>query len=155
ALFKRLQLHGWIARSLATLPALPYLVVEFHYRNAQFFIFALVAAALLAARQHPLGASFALALGINLKVRPILFLPYLAAPGLCRVVSWSVCATLGFALVRGLVFGPVRYAHLLSDWTTQEGAVASAAGEPGIIGFPSQSLHSVMMRYLTSIDYSK
>src|SRR5205085_6827170 len=46
SLFSRLRTQGLGWQFLSLLPALPYLAVQFHYGNVQFFIFALAGAAL-------------------------------------------------------------------------------------------------------------
>src|SRR2546425_935893 len=56
----------------------PYLIEEFRYGNAQFFVFALTAAALLMNRERPVLAAGSLALAISIKVWPLFFVPYLA-----------------------------------------------------------------------------
>ncbi len=155
ALFVRLEVNGALARLLAVLPATAYLAVEFHYGNVQFYIFGLVALALLWVKDRPVPAALALALGISLKAWPLFFVPYCVALGYRRFARWTLGFTLGLTLIPALFFGPQRYARLLKEWGTQEFGVASTAGEPGIVGFPSQSLHSVMMRYFVSLDYSK
>src|SRR5207244_1313359 len=67
ALFSRLRTRGPVLQLLSILPALPYLALEFHYGNVQFFIFALVAAALLCLDERPVLAAFALSLAISIK----------------------------------------------------------------------------------------
>jgi hypothetical protein len=155
ALFNRLALYSTVVRILAPLPALPYLALEFHYGNAQFYIFSLVALALLCLKKRPMLAALALALGISLKVWPLFFVPYCIALGFRRVALWTLGLTVAVTLLPAAFFGPQRYAGLLKEWAAQEFTVAATPGEPGIIGFPSQSLHSVMMRYFVSLDYSK
>ena len=156
ALFSRLGLSDsvWL-RWLALLPSLPYLAVEFHYGNAEFFAFALVAAALLLVESNPVLAALSLALGISIKVWPLFFLPYLLAGRYTRVVGLALAFAVGFAFLPAGYFGWRGNEVLLQQWAAQEFGVASAAGEPGIITFPSQSLHGELMRYLVSLDYSK
>jgi hypothetical protein len=155
ALFTRLSLDGWLPRVLAVVPAIPYLALEFHYGNVQFYVFSLVALALLCLKKRPSLAALALALGISIKAWPLFFVPYCMALGYRRVVLWTMGIALAFTLIPTAFFGPLRYAGLLKAWGAQELGVAATPGEPGIIGFPSQSLHSVMMRYFVSLDYSK
>lgn len=155
ALFQRLELNGPLVRVLALLPAAAYLAVEFHYGNVQFYIFSLVALALLWVKKRPVPAALALALGISVKLWPLFFVPYCLALGHRRFVQLTLAFTLGLTLIPAAFFGPQRYAQLLKEWSTQEFGVASTPGEPGIVGFPSQSLHSVMMRTFVSLDYSK
>jgi len=156
ALFLRLQLNGILARILALLPAAPYLVLEFHYGNAQFYVFALVALALLCMKKRPILGAFALALGISLKVWPLFFVPYCFALGYRRVAQWTLGIALGLTLVPAAFLGPRTYAQLLKQWGAQEFGLAATPGEPpGLVGFPSQSLHSMMMRTFVSLDYSR
>jgi hypothetical protein len=154
-LFARLRMESPLLQIAAVLPALPYLALEFHYGNAQFFVFALAAAALLWLEKRPTLAAVALALGISIKIWPLFFVPYLLVLGYRRIAAWTLAIALGFTLIPAAFFGPLRYAQLLKEWGAQELGVAVTAGEPGIIGFPSQSLHSVMMRYFGAVDYSK
>ena len=154
-LFLRLDLKPKWLRFLAFLPALPYLALEFHYGNAEFLIFALTAACLLWIEERPVAASLALALGISIKVWPLFFLPYLAAKRRGREVAMTLAFTVLLTVLPAGYFGWHRNTELLGQWANQEFGVAADAGEPGIVGFPSQSLHSVMMRYLVSLDYSR
>jgi alpha-1,2-mannosyltransferase len=76
----------------------PYIVEEFRYGNAQFFIFALTAAALLMARRRPLIAAGSLALAISIKVWPLFFVPFLAVRRDWKVDDGVRCGV-GFATV--------------------------------------------------------
>ena len=63
-------------RRLFLIPILfiaPYIVEELRYGNAQFFVFALTAAALWLARRRPALAAVSLALAISIKVWPLFF----------------------------------------------------------------------------------
>ena len=156
ALLARLQLSSPIGvQFLALIPAVPYLALEFHYGNAQFFIFAMVAAALLCMQKRPIQAALILALGISLKVWPLFFLPYLMARRYRHVVALTLAFTVGLTLIPVGYWGWHGNAALLRQWATQEYGIAATGGEADIPGFPSQSLRSVMMRYLVSLDYSK
>jgi hypothetical protein len=154
-LFVRLRISAGAWPFLVLLPALPYLALEFHYGNVQFFVFALVAGALLWLERRPKLAAFALALGISIKVAPLFFMPYLVARRRIRVAVLALLLTLALTLLPAAYFGWRANFSLLRQWAGQELAVASTAGEPAIVGFPSQSLHSVLMRYFVSLDYSK
>jgi hypothetical protein len=154
ALFYRLRTQGLGFPLLSFLPALPYLAVEFHYGNAQFFIFALVGAALLWVEERPVRAACALALAISMKVWPLFFVPYLVARRRTSVAALAVALTVVLTLLPAGYFGWRANASLLHQWADQELGVSSTAGEPAIVGFPSQSLHSVMMRFFVSLDYA-
>lgn len=130
----------------------PYLVQEFRYGNAQFFIFALVAASLLWLRTRPVPAAFALALATSLKVWPLFFLPYLAMRRHARVVAWTFAFTVGLTLLPAAYFGWEGNGKLLSLWAAQE---FRTQGSPGENWYPSQSLRGVLLRYLTAFDYSQ
>ena len=130
----------------------PYLVQEFRYGNAQFFIFALVAASLLWLRARPIAAAFALGLAASLKIWPLLFVPYLAARREWRVVLWTLLFTLGLTLLPAAYFGWGGNETLLRQWASQEFGTQFGAAQ---VWFPSQSLRGVLMRYLVEIDYSK
>jgi Glycosyltransferase family 87 len=154
-LFSRLRIYGHGFQFLSLLPALPYLAVEFHYGNAQFFIFALVAAAFLLLERRPILAAFALALAISIKVWPLFFVPYLLARKRAAVAVLAVALTVILTLFPAGYFGWRTNASLLHQWADQELGVASTAGEPGLVGFPSQSLHSVLMRFFASLNYAE
>jgi Glycosyltransferase family 87 len=154
ALFSKLRTEGLGLQLLSVLPALPYLAVEFHYGNVQFFIFALVAAAFLWLEKRPILAAVILALAISLKVWPLFFVPYLLARKRLFVGGLALVLTAGFTLLPAAYFGWHANASLLHQWAKQEFGTAAASGEPAVIGFPSQSLHSVLMRFLTSLNYA-
>ena len=154
ALFSRFRTEGLGLQLLSVLPALPYLAVEFHYGNVQFFIFALVAAAFLWVDKRPLLAAVILALAISLKVWPLFFVPYLLARKRLLLGGLSLVLTAGFTLLPAAYFGWHANASLLYQWAKQEFGTAATSGEPAVIGFPSQSLHSVLMRFLTSVNYA-
>jgi len=154
-LFARLRIHGRVWQILVIAAALPYLALEFHYGNVQFFIFALVAAALLWLDRRPQLAAFALALAISIKVAPLFFVPYLIARKRVTVAVLALAFTAGLTLLPAAYLGWHANFSLLHQWADQEVRVASTAGEPAIVGFPSQSLHSVLMRYFAPLDYSK
>ena len=154
ALFSRFRTVGLGLQLLSVLPALPYLAVEFHYGNVQFFIFALVAAAFLWVDKRPLLAAVILALAISLKVWPLFFVPYLLARKRLLVGGLALVLTAGFTLLPAAYFGWHANASLLHQWAKQEFGTAATRGEPAVIGFPSQSLHSVLMRFLTSLNYA-
>jgi Glycosyltransferase family 87 len=155
ALFSRLRTHGPVLQLLSVLPALPYLALEFHYGNVQFFIFALVAAALLGLDERPVLAAFALALAISVKVWPLFFVPYLMVRRRFAVASLALALSAGLTVLPATYFGWHTNASLLHQWASQEFGVVTTAGEPAVIGFPSQSMHSVLMRLLVSLDYAK
>jgi hypothetical protein len=139
----------------AVLPGLlfiaPYLVEEFRYGNAQFFIFALTAAALLLARRRPLMAAGSLALAISIKVWPLFFVPYLAVRRDWKVVSCTMVFVVAFALLPSFYFGVGGNVRLLNQWFVQEFHTQLNETE---IWFPNQSLRGFLMRYLTVVDYS-
>jgi Glycosyltransferase family 87 len=154
ALFSKFRTEGFGLQLLSVLPALPYLAVEFHYGNVQFFIFALVAAAFLWLEKQPVLAAAILALAVSLKVWPLFFVPYLLARKRLLVGGLALVLTAGFTLLPAAYFGWHANASLLHQWAKEEFGIAATSGEPAVIGFPSQSLHSVLMRFLTSINYA-
>jgi glycosyl transferase family 87 len=154
ALFFRLRTRGLGLQLLSLVPVLPYLAVEFHYGNAQFFVFALVAAALLCLDERPILAAVVLALAISVKVWPLFFVPYLMVRKRMRVAGMALLFTAVFALVPAGYFGWHENTFLLHQWADQEFGVAMTAGEPAVVGFPSQSMHSVLMRFFGSINYA-
>jgi Glycosyltransferase family 87 len=154
-LFSRLRIYGHGFQFLSLLPALPYLAVEFHYGNVQFFVFALIGVGFLLLEQRPFLAAFTLALAISIKVWPLFFVPYLVARKRTAVAGLAVALTVLLTLLPAAYFGWHTNASLLHQWAHQELGVASTAGEPGLIGFPSQSLHSVLMRFFVSLNYAQ
>ena len=130
----------------------PYLVEEFRYGNAQFFVFALSAAALLLVDESPVLSAGSLALGISVKVWPLFLLPYLAARRNWRAVSYTAAFVALLAMLPGLYFGFASNFRLLGEWFSQESHTQLSENE---IWFPNQSLRGVLMRYLTVIDYSQ
>jgi len=130
----------------------PYLIEEFRYGNAQFFVFALTAASLWMARKRPILSAACLALGISIKVWPFFFVPYLGARRNWRVVGYVLCFSVLLALLPSFYFGFRGNMHLLGQWFAQESQTQLGESE---IWFPNQSLRGVLMRYLTVIDYSQ
>jgi hypothetical protein len=137
---------------IAFLFAAPYLVEEFRYGNAQFFIFSLSAAALLLVDERPVLSGASLALGISVKVWPLFLLPYLAIRRKSKAVLYTVVFVALFAMLPGLYFGFARNFRLLGEWFSQESHTQLSELE---IWFPNQSLRGVLMRYLTIVDYSQ
>jgi len=157
-LVRAMQKAGAVLEQPATatvLPGLlfiaPYLVEEFRYGNAQFFIFALTAAALLLARRKPLLAAGSLALAISIKVWPLFFVPYLVVRRDWKVVSYTMVFVVMLALLPSFYFGVGGNFRLLNQWFAQEFHTQLNENE---IWFPNQSLRGFLMRYLTVIDYS-
>jgi hypothetical protein len=130
----------------------PYLVEEFRYGNAQFFIFALSAVALLLERKRPVLGAASLALGISIKVWPLFFVPYLAVRRNWKMVGYTLAFVAVLTMLPGFYFGFARNAGLLKEWYGQE--MQTQLGESEI-WFPNQSLRGVLIRYLTFVDYSK
>jgi hypothetical protein len=130
----------------------PYVVEEFRYGNAQFFVFALTAAALLLSRERPGISAAGLALAISIKVWPLFFLPYLAIRRDMKLVAYTLIFVLALALLPSLYFGWNGNLHLLGQWFGQEFQTQWSQNE---IWFPNESLRGVLMRYLTVVDYSQ
>jgi hypothetical protein len=130
----------------------PYLIEEFRYGNAQFFIIALTAAALLFASDRPVLAGGSLALAISIKVWPLFFVPYLAVRRNWKVTAYALVFVLVLALLPSFYFGWAGNIRLLGQWFGQEFRTQFSQNE---IWFPNQSLRGVLMRYLTFVDYSQ
>jgi hypothetical protein len=130
----------------------PYVIEDFRYGNAQFFVFALTAAALLTVRSRPVLSAAGLALAISIKVWPLFFVPYLAAKGNWKLVSYIMAFVVVLALLPSVYFGFQANLDLLSQWVIQESQTQLSESE---IWFPNQSLRGVLMRYLTVVDYSQ
>jgi hypothetical protein len=130
----------------------PYLIEEFRYGNAQFFVLALTIAGLLILDDHPVLAAFSLGLAISIKVWPAFFLPYLLVRRNWKQVAWTLGFVLALALAPSLYFGVSKNFNLLGQWFVQESHTQLSENE---IWFPNQSLRGVLMRYLTVVDYSR
>ena len=129
----------------------PYLVEEFRYGNAQFFVVALTAASLLLVREKPVLSAASLALGISIKVWPLFFVPYLAARRDWKVAGYTLGFVVLLAILPSLYFGFFGNVDLLGQWFSQESQTQLGNGE---IWFPNQSLRGLLTRYLTVVDYS-
>jgi hypothetical protein len=130
----------------------PYLIEEFRYGNAQFFIIVLTAAALLFASDRPVLAGSSLGLAISIKVWPLFFIPYLAARRVWKVVACTLVFVLVLPLLPSFYFGWSGNIRLLQQWFGQEFRTQFSENE---IWFPNQSLRGILMRYLTFVDYSQ
>ena len=130
----------------------PYLVEEFRYGNAQFFVVALTAASLLLVREKPVLSAASLALGISIKVWPLFFVPYLAARRDWKVAGYTLGFVVVLAILPSLYFGFFGNIDLLGQWFSQESQTQLGNSE---IWFPNQSLRGLLTRYLTVVDYSQ
>jgi hypothetical protein len=145
-------IHSNPAWIIPVLLAGPYVVEELRYGNAQLFVFALTAAALLNEGSRPKWAAAALGLAISIKVWPLFFVPYLAVRRKSAVAAGALVFAAAFTLLPSIFIGFDRNTTLLREWAQQETAIQTGESE---IWFPSQSLRGVMMRYLTFVDYSR
>src|SRR5205085_8614693 len=125
---------------------------EFRYGNAQFFVFASAAAALLLVDERPVLSAGSLALGIGVKIWPLFFLPYLAVRRKWKAMGYTLAFVALLAMLPALYFGFGSNFRLLGQWFSQESQTQLSESE---IWFPNQSLRGVLMRYLTVIDYSQ
>jgi hypothetical protein len=141
--------QSWI---IPLLLAGPFVIEDFRYGNAQFFVFALTAATFLLCRKRPLLASASLAFGIAIKVWPLFFIPYFIVRNQWRIAAYSLIITLILTLLPSVYFGAGGNQSLLRQWFDQELSTQTGQEE---IWFPSQSLRGVLMRYLTVLDYSQ
>ena len=130
----------------------PYLIEEFRYGNAQFFVVALTAASLMLARERPILSAGSLALAISIKVWPLFFVPYLAVRQNWKVVNHTLGFVALLALLPSFYFGFQGNLDLLGQWVSQESETQLGNTE---IWFPNQSLRGSLMRYFTVIDYSQ
>jgi hypothetical protein len=156
AMFGRLNPHGTQTLTMALMPGIlfitPYIVEEFRYGNAQFLVFLLTAAALLAAPERPVMSAASLALAISVKVWPLFFVPYLAARHCWKLSAYTMILVLVLTLLPSVYFGWNGNLHLLGQWFNQEFQTQWGQNE---IWFPNQSLRGMLMRYLTVVDYSQ
>ncbi|MGH9478100.1 MAG: glycosyltransferase family 87 protein [Terriglobales bacterium] len=163
----KLLLGGWLAIRLsrrwrvpsviALWPGLlliaPYFVQELRYGNAQFYIVALCVLALLDL-DRPLRSGFWLGWAAALKVWPLFFIPCLLVRRRWRAVGYA-CASAAAWTVLPVLWRGGRQFHLLVAWLAQERAIAATSQRLGVLWYPGQSLHDVLARYLTHIDYSQ
>jgi hypothetical protein len=142
--------HNWWI--IPVLLAGTYVVQDFRYGNAQFFIFALTTVGLLLVEENALLAAAALALGIAIKVWPLFFVPVLIAQRYIKVAAYTLLFVVVLTLIPSFHFGLAGNRNLLNQWFHQEYSTQTGQEE---IWFPSQSLRGMMMRYLTRVDYSQ
>ena len=118
-----------------------FLVQELGLGNAQFLIFALVAAALLSLERGRWPAAFLLALAASIKIWPLFFVPYLVARRRTRLAAWTTAIIAGLTLLPAAYFGWARNLSLLREWAVQEWTTGSLQ-----IGmwFPGQDRKSVV-----------
>ena len=128
----------------------PYVAMEFRYGNVQFLVFVLAAYALLYSRDRPYLSAFSLGLAITIKVWPLFFAPYLVARREWRIPAMAVAVVLVLLLLPSAYFGWQGNLALLEEWYEQETGIVDNVAQ---IWFPSQSLHGVLTRYLTELDY--
>jgi len=129
-----------------------FLAQELVLGNAQFLVFAVVAAGLLSLERDEWRGSFLLALGVTLKLWPLFFLPYLALRKGARAAAVMLAFVGGLMLLPAAYFGWSRNIALIRDWTAQEWSTRGLAAETW---FPGQSLAGILQRYLTVMDYSR
>jgi hypothetical protein len=129
-----------------------FLVQELVLGNAQFLIFAVVAAGFFWLERDEWRGSFLLALGVTLKLWPLFFLPYLAVRKSLRAAALMIVALAGLMLLPAAYFGWSANIGLIREWAVQEWSTRGLAAETW---FPGQSLAGIMQRYLTFMDYSK
>ncbi len=159
SLYSRLEGTGRLQEWLVPLLlAGPYVVQEFRSGNAQFFIFVLVAVALIHLEARPGAAALALSLAASLKVWPLFFVPYLAATKRWRTVIWVLLLTVCLTMAPVIYFGFAGHIQLLGQWFEQEISPQFADSQTWFAISnppPNQALRGVLMRYLTVIDYSR
>jgi hypothetical protein len=147
-MYVKLQLAVSLKTGLMALAiCAPYFYLSFKDGNMQWFVTMLVLVAVLSTETRPPLAGLMLALGIVIKVWPILFVPMFLMrerrKSLLGTAAWSA-AIWAFPL---LAFGPTLYGRLLQDWSRQE-----FANHVGLcdIWYPSQSLRGVLLRFFAS-----
>jgi Glycosyltransferase family 87 len=149
--FRKRGMKPTTAYVVPALFILPYLIEEFRYGNAQFFVIALTIAGLLTLREKPLLSGATLGLAISIKVWPLFFLPYLAVRRDWKPIGCTLAFVAALALLPSFYFGVPGNLNLLAQWFAQESHTQLSESE---IWFQNQSLRGVLMRYLTVIDYS-
>ncbi|MGH9480714.1 MAG: glycosyltransferase family 87 protein [Terriglobales bacterium] len=154
----RLRRRWQLASAARFWPALlliaAYFVQEVRGGNAQFYIVALAMLAFLSL-QRPRVGGFWLGWASALKLWPLFFLPCLLACRRWRIVFSAGAAFVAWTLLPVLWRGWDAQWRLFAQWLAQERGIAALNARVGEIWYPGQSLHDVMMRYLTVLDYSQ
>ncbi|MGH9393411.1 MAG: glycosyltransferase family 87 protein, partial [Terriglobales bacterium] len=152
---RRWQLPSVLAAFPALLLLAPYAIQELRYGNVQLYIVVLACAAFVAAERHPGWGGLGLGLAAALKVWPLFFFPCLAVQRRWRMLAAALGFGAGFTLAPALWRGWSAQWTLLGQWLGQERAIAATSASWGELWYPGQSLHDVLARYLTRIDYSR
>ena len=137
--------------ALVVLICLPYVVLELHSGNVQFFIFAAAAAGFCLLGSRPGWSAALFALGTSVKVIPAFFLPYLWMRGHRRVAIYFALLLAAFLLLPSLFYGFGENLRLLAAWL-RDGIGYPTASQWGI--GPDHSLRGVFTRYLSTVTYS-
>lgn len=141
--------HFWPALLLVA----AYFIQDLRYGNAQFYIVALVMLAGIAASDAWGGAWLGWAAA--LKVWPLFFFPCLELRRQGRRLAAALASFAAWTLLPVLWRGWTGQARLLGQWLAQERAIAATSAAAGELWYPGQSLHDVMARYLSVIDYAR
>jgi Glycosyltransferase family 87 len=150
----------WKLTSIAVFwPALllvaAYGIQEIRYGNAQLYIVLLAMTAFLVGEERPLEGGFWLGLAAALKVWPLFFYPCLVARRRWRMAAAATASAAGWTLLPVVWRGWGAQMRLLGTWLAQERAIAATSTGLGELWYPGQSLHDVLARYLSVLDYAK
>ncbi|HWG36811.1 MAG TPA: glycosyltransferase family 87 protein [Terriglobales bacterium] len=157
---------GWLAialrrrwclpSALAFWPAIlllaPYVIQDLRYGNAQLFIVVLACAAFA---QGPVIGGAGLGWGAALKVWPLFFYPFLAVQRRWRMLAAACGVGVAATLLPALWRGWSSQMRLLGAWLAQERTIAATSSKLGELWYPGQSLHDVLARYLTRMDFAR
>jgi len=131
----------------------PYFIQELRYGNAQFYIVALALAGLWVAESPGWGGVW-LGLAAALKIWPLFFFPFLFLQRQWSRLAAATGAAVVWTLLPILWRGWTAQWRLLGQWLAQERSIAATSAGAGELWYPGQSLHDVMARYLTRVDYA-
>jgi hypothetical protein len=138
--------------AIPILTATPALVEEFESGNVHFFIFAAMVGALYHLPRKKMRVAWCFALGIGVKLIPFFFLPYLAVRRTSRWVAITLLLLLLLFILPAAFLGWLRNLELFWEWLKSSAFGYLSGGEPV---FPlDYSLHGVLTRYLSRVDYS-
>jgi hypothetical protein len=139
---------------ISALLLVSYFVPDLRFGNVQLLVVEMVCAALLLRDDQPLLGSALFGLAVVIKLWPLFLLPYLFLRARWRFAAQALLATGVLAVAPSLWLGWNRNLHLLAEWFFQERRLNVPGGDLWF-WYPSQSLHGVMLRYLSVIDYSR
>ena len=149
---RRWDLPSLFAFWPAMLLLAPYMIQDLRYGNAQLYIVALACFAFIA---NDPGGGLWLGWAAALKVWPLFFYPFLAIEKRWKFLAAACGAGAAATLLPILWRGWAAQMRLLGAWLAQEHSIAATSSALGELWYPGQSLHDVLARTLTRMDYAR